>query len=97
MNETFITTPSKGEKLLLKYRTYKNILKEDDSPKEEATKINETNCQNYDVRTIEVTKLKKPQKKRQMVEIPTNGAKRKLNYHNAKNLMLLSSKIVNRF
>ena len=36
-----------------------NILKEDDNPKEEAIKINPTNCPNYDVTTTEILKLKK--------------------------------------
>ena len=59
MNEKFISTPREGEKLLLKSSTYKNILKEDQSLKKEASYMNETNCSNYDVTTTKVMKQKK--------------------------------------
>ena len=84
MNKKFISTPREGEKLFLKNSTYKNILKEDEISKKEATYINETNCPNYDVTTTKITKLKKHQKKRKMIEILTNDVKLMLNYDNAK-------------
>ena len=54
MNETLITTPRKGEKLLLKNSTYKDILKKDENPKKEAFYYNETNFPNYDVKITKV-------------------------------------------
>ena len=92
MNENFISTPRKGEKLLLKNSTYKHILKKDESPKKEAIYINETNFPNYDVRITEVAKLKKPQKIGQRVEIITGDVKRQLK-NNAKKIDLFKLKV----
>ena len=75
MDKKFISNPRKGEKLLLKNRTYKHIFKKDQSPKKGSNLYKRDKFSELISQNNQGCKNKKTQEIRQMVEIITRDVK----------------------